>query len=372
MGKEIKVGVIGVFRGESFVRSAADAGMKLVALCDNREDKLSAIDVGDSVVRYTDYDEFLTHDMDAVILANFFHEHQPFAIKALKAGKHVMSETVCNFTVAEGVELCEAVEDSGLVYMLAENYPFAKFNQELRRLYRSGALGEVTYAEGEYNHPISEEDYKPYVPSPDHWRAWLPRGYYCTHALAPLMYITDLMPKKVSGFEVTPTQGGWAAMLQMDSGAVFRLIGGGMPGHSNFYRIHGTKGAAEITRGPGYFGPEQVRVWYDEWEVPAGTPRERTYIPEWPENAHLAKAAERSGHAGADFWCDYFFAEAIRTSTQPFLDVYRGVAMSTVGILMNRSMKSGSIPIEIPDFKDKENRERFKNDTARLGPENII
>jgi len=372
MGKEIRVGVIGVFRGEAFVRSASEAGMKLVALCDNWEEKLNTIDVGDDVARYTDYDEFLTHDMDAVILANFFHEHQPFALKALKTGKHVMSETICNFTVAEGVELCKAVEDSGLIYMLAENYPFTKFNQELRRIYMTGAIGEVSYAEGEYNHPMSKESWKHYTPTPDHWRAWLPRGYYCTHALAPLMYITELMPKKVTGFEVAPTAGGWAAMCQMDSGAIFRLIGGGIPGHSNFYRIHGTKGAAEITRGPGYFGPEQIRVWHDYWEVPENTPSERVYVPSWPVDAHLGSIAERSGHGGGDFWCDYFFAEAIRKNEQPFLDVYRGVAMSTVGILMNRSMKAGSIPIEIPDFKCKTDRERFINDTARLGPNDKV
>ena len=29
-----------------------------------------------------DYARFLEHDMDAVVLANFFHEHAPFAIRA--------------------------------------------------------------------------------------------------------------------------------------------------------------------------------------------------------------------------------------------------------------------------------------------------
>ena len=33
---------------------------------------------------YTDYDEFLKHDMDAVVLANYANEHAPFAIKAMK------------------------------------------------------------------------------------------------------------------------------------------------------------------------------------------------------------------------------------------------------------------------------------------------
>ena len=367
MEKEIRVGVIGVFRGMSFVANAALSGMKLVALCDNWEEKLNAVNVGENVARYTDYDEFLKHDMDAVILANYFHEHAPFALKAFKAGKHVMSECICNFTIAEGIELCEAVEDSGLIYMLAENYPYTKFNQELRRLYQSGELGKVTYAEGEYNHPMSAEEYKYYMPSQDHWRAWLPRGYYATHALAPLMYITELMPKSVVGLSVEASEGGFASLVQMEEGAVFRLIGGGMPGHSNFYRIHGTRGAAEITRGPGYFGPEQIRVWHDHWDVPENTPIERVYVPSWPFNAEVANKA---GHGGSDFWIDYYFAEAIRTNTQPFLDVYRGVAMSSVGILMNRSMKAGGAPQEVPDFRDKIARKPFKSDTARLGPEN--
>ena len=363
--KTITVGVLGVFRGMSFVRNAAAAGMKLVALCDQRKDALDAADVGEGVARFTDYDEFLAHDMDAVVLANYFHEHAPFAVKALRAGKHVLSETLCNFTVAEGIELCEAVEASGLVYMLAENYPFTKCNQELRRLYDSGELGQATYAEGEYNHPMSTADWAFYTPTKDHWRAWLPRGYYCTHALAPLMYITGLMPRSVVAFSVDATDGGFAALCQMEEGAVFRLIGGGIPGHSNFYRIHGTRGAAETTRGPGYFGPEQIRVWHDPWDTPADTPTERVYVPSFP--AH-ADDAERAGHGGGDFWVNHHFAHACRTGQQPFLDVYRGAAMSTAGIMMHRSMKTGGAPHEIPDFRDKTARERFRHDTARVGP----
>jgi predicted dehydrogenase len=370
MNKEIKVGVIGIFRGMAFVHNAALSGMKLVAVCDKWEEKLYSAEVGGGVARYKDYDEFLTHDMDAVILANYFHEHAPFAIKAMRAGKHVMSETSCNFTIAEGIELCETVEDTGLIYMLAENYPYTKFNQELRRLYQSGELGEAAYAEGEYNHPMSKEDYAVYMPpnDPTHWRRWLPPGYYCTHALAPLMYITELMPKNVAGFRVSTSEGGWTAMGQFDNGAVFRLIGGGIPGHSNFYRIHGTKGAAEITRGPGYFGPEEVRVWHDPWDVPENTPTERVYMPEWHYNAELA---EKAGHGGGDFWVDYHFAEAIRTNTQPFLDVYRGVAMSTVGILIYRSIQSGNTPQEVPDFRDKTERKRFRSDTLRITHEDV-
>ena len=193
--KTIKVGVIGVGRGCSFASGATDlVGMKLVALCDTWESKLEEAGKRYNVATYTDYDKFLEHDMDAVILANYFHEHAPFAIKALQAGKHVMSETSSNATLAEGVALCRAVEKSGKIYMLAENYPYTKFHLEMRRLYQSGEIGDVTYAEGEYNHPIAAADRVAMSAGTNHWRNWLPSTYYCTHALAPLMMITNTMP----------------------------------------------------------------------------------------------------------------------------------------------------------------------------------
>jgi predicted dehydrogenase len=140
--RKIRVGVVGVGRGQSFARGAGEVvGMELVALCDIWEDRLKEVGQRFGVETYTDYDRFLEHDMDAVMLANYFHQHAPFAIKALRAGKHVMSETAANTTLAEGVALCRAVEKTGQTYMLAENYPFTAFNQEMRRLYRTGEIG---------------------------------------------------------------------------------------------------------------------------------------------------------------------------------------------------------------------------------------
>src|SRR4029434_9928389 len=119
-------------RGRSFAAGATDlVGMKLVALCDSREEQLKELAGKHGVAAYTDYDKFLEHDMDAVVLANYFHQHAPLAIRALEAGKHVMSETSANKTLAEGVALCRAVEKSKKTYMFAENYPYSAANQEM-------------------------------------------------------------------------------------------------------------------------------------------------------------------------------------------------------------------------------------------------
>ena len=255
----LKIGVIGVGRGLDFARSAASQlGLELVALCDTWESKLNQVGREYKVVTYTDYDRFLEHDMDAVILANYFHQHAPFAIQALRAGKHVMSETACNTTLAEGVALCRAVEQSGKIYMLAENYAYTRFSQEMRRLYCTGEIGEAAYAEGEYNHPMSVEDRTRIAPGINHWRNWCHSTYYCTHALAPLVYITETLPVKVNALSISiphvnenttrRVDAGSVILCRMSNGAVFRIFGVLVPGHSNWYRLHGAKGAMEITR----------------------------------------------------------------------------------------------------------------------------
>ena len=58
--------------------------------------------------------------MDAVILANYFHEHAPYAIKCFEKNIHVFSECISNGTMAEGVELLRAYEKSNSVYLAME------------------------------------------------------------------------------------------------------------------------------------------------------------------------------------------------------------------------------------------------------------
>ena len=357
----LRVGVVGVRRGQSFAAGAAHAGMELVALCDTWEEKLVEAGRRYGVATYTDFDAFLGHAMDAVVLANFFHEHAPLAVRALRAGKHVMSETAACKTLAEAVALARAVEASGKVYLFAENYPYMVFNQEMRRLYQAGEIGEVRYAEGEYNHPMDEAARLGISPGLGHWRNHIPSTYYCTHALAPLMCITDTLPVSVNALSIADTDPGSTVrtgdpgsviLCRMDNGAVFRLFGLMLPGHRVYYRLHGTRGMMENR-------DSQVRIQHEEWHREADAPGERLYQPDFPEHAGLARAA---GHGGGDFWTNFHFAEAIRAGREPYLDVYRGLAMSVVGIQAWRSALAGGAPHPVPNFRDEAERARCEND----------
>src|SRR5947209_5187008 len=262
MSETIRVGVVGVGRGYTYARGAGPlVGMELVALCDTWEERLHELSQSFGVTAYTDYDAFLQHDMDAVVLANYFHQHAPFAVKALEAGKHVLCETSACFTMAEAVELVRAVERSGKIYMFAENYPYMVFNQEMRKLFAAGEIGDFLYGEGEYVHPFSAWLYNSIAPAMDHWRNWLPPTYYCTHALAPIMWITDTWPVKVNGFVIprddrdphmrrTVRVHDQAAMIavRMDNGAVVKLLQYNLRGEGNWVRIHGNRGLMENVR----------------------------------------------------------------------------------------------------------------------------
>jgi predicted dehydrogenase len=378
--KDIRVGVVGVGRGATFMRGAEPAGMKLVAICDIWEERLEEVGKALDVATFTDFDKMLECDLDAVVLANYFHEHAPLAIKALKAGVHVMSECAACHTLAEGVALARAVERSGKIYMLAENYPYMVCNQEMRRLYRKGLIGQFRYGEGEYVHPAPAAVKTARSCGIDHWRNWIPATYYCTHSIAPVMFITDTRPVKVTSFVVpydrddatitsTVKRSDVAGpmLIRMDNGAVMKSLHGALRGHGNYVRIHGNRGLMENLR---CGDKNRLRILREPWEKRKGEPAETIYKPDFP--IHHAQATKTS-HGGGDFFTSLYFAEAIRTGEQPYLDVYRAIDMTICGIQGWRSALADGESVEIPDFRKESVRRRYAKDhwspdPARRGP----
>ena len=112
--KKIKVGILGVGgRGKAFHKNVLANNGEIVAACDISEEYLKKAKEkwGEQVATYTSFDEMLEHKgLDLVVLSNYFHEHAPYAIKALNKNIHVLSECTSNATMAEGVALVRAAE----------------------------------------------------------------------------------------------------------------------------------------------------------------------------------------------------------------------------------------------------------------------
>jgi len=371
--KKIRIGIFGLGRGENLIDNFKVNGGEIVAVCEQNEKKIAECKekIGDAAV-YTDFDKFIEHPMDAVLLTNYFAEHAPYAIRCLEKGIHVLSECTSNGTMAQGVALVRAAEKSKAIYMLAENYPFMLFNKEMKRVCDGGTLGRILYAEGEYNHPFNMYDAEAcatLAPDERHWRNFLPRSYYITHSLAPIMYATGSVPVRVTAMPVAneiPADcftaryvNDAAAIITTlnNDGSVFKVTGcSGFGAHSNSYRICGTNGQIENIRGMG----EKVMLRYNGWQIPEGMQETNCYDPE--QSAEDAELAKNAGHGGGDFFVVREFLECIRTGKKPPFDVYFATTMASVAILAHRSILNGNQPYDIPDFRKEEDRAKYEND----------
>ena len=372
---KIRIGIFGAGRGVSIAENLLNLDCEVVALCDFNKKRLESglKDLDKEVACFEDFDSFIEYPMDAVVIANYFHEHTPYAIKCFEKNIHVFCECISNATMAEGVELIRAYEKSNSIYMLAENYPQMIFNREMKRVCDNGTLGKILYAEGEYNHPAGPSDvefFKDYIYFLEHWRNFLPRSYYITHSLAPIMWATGATPKKVSAFGVFEPYtdkicarhvGDRAAIITTlnDDGSVFKITGCAAFGaHHNAYRICGTEGQIENLRGM----DDKVMLRYSEWAIPEGMEAVNLYEPSWndPDEDFI----NQSGHGGGDYIVARMFLDCIKENRQPDhpYDIHSAVAMSSVAILAHRSILNNGQTYDIPDFRLEECRKEYEND----------
>lgn len=380
MSKKVKMGILGAGRGLSMLNYCRNMDdVEVVAVCDNNPELIETYKETfdyENITIYMDYDEFIKHDMDAIMLANYAHEHAPFAIKALRAGKHVFSEVLPCQTMKEAVELIEAVEETGKIYAYGENYCYMGAPYEMRRLYKSGAIGEFEYGEGEYIHNCMPGWHALTYGEEDHWRNTTYSTFYCTHSLGPLIHITGLRPVSVTGFEGTMIKrnlekgsksGAFGIeMVTLENGGIIKSIHGGLYKNSVWYCVYGSKGRLESSRelvNDGGHG--RIYTQIDEYENAHETCEIKKYTP---EDEHSEKS-KNAGHGGSDFYSKYNFIEAIKGNPDAdIIDVYEALDMFLPGMFAYRSILKGGIPMDIPNLRNKEERDKWRNDTSCTDP----
>ena len=130
---KVKLGVFGAGRGMAMITQILGSKeAELVAVCDKFEPGLESVkkaaeDAGMKIpVCYTSFDEFINHEMDGVVLANYANEHAPYAIRLLDKGIHVMSDRVFDvmeeYLRVKGLPLDESV---GTRFPIMNFYMFA-------------------------------------------------------------------------------------------------------------------------------------------------------------------------------------------------------------------------------------------------------
>lgn len=379
MERKLKLGVFGTWRGKSLIEAAKIIDeAEVVAICDNDPKRIEEAKphCAPNVKVCADFDELLHSGIDAIILANYFHEHAAYAIQAMKAGVHVLCECLPAVTMKECVELVEAAEETGTLFAMAENCPFTEANMEMTRLFKSGVLGEVIYAEGEYCHPGSPATADKYRPSEDHWRSYIPKTYYLAHSIGPLMVMTDLMPKRVigklaAGWNFNRARGrehGEVAgimLVEMDTGALFRVTGTcGYGPKAHWYRLACEKGGVESVRGT----HDRVSLSINPWDLDDSNRSYASRAEYSPERTAELQKALVCGHDGADYWVVKNFVDDVLAGRMPYMDAHRSAAICAVGILGWRSVLNDSKQYDVPDFRNPADRDQYRQDDASPFP----
>ena len=391
MAQKIRIGVFGAHRGMTMVHVLSKhPDATLVAVCDKHlpslnKAKKAAEEAGLEIACYDNFEDFFRHDMDAVVLANYANEHAPFAIRLLRSGRHVLSEVLPCETMNQAVELIEAVEESGKIYAYAENYCYMPHTFEMRRRYETGEIGEVMYAEGEYIHDCTAIWPQITYGEKDHWRNNTFPTFYCTHSFGPIMSITGRRPVRVSGFvtqqnptgpEIGNLSGHDAGIeiVTLDNGAIARSVHGELkrePGSVN-YKIYATKGSYESELFQPSYKPEnapsEIHVYREGEKACVGT--NETYVPDLSVFAG-EYAKNEQGHGGSDFFATHYFIQKILGRPDGLkysIDVYTAVDMGIIGILAYRSALEGGKPYEVPNLRNREERDAWRNDIRCTNP----
>jgi predicted dehydrogenase len=315
-------------------------------------------------------------DLDAVVIATTWESHAAMAVQAMKAGKYVALEVPAAITLQECWDLVDTHEETGVPCMMLENWSFRRDNLAILKMIRQGLFGEIVHCHCAHSHNCIfwyfHEDGTPRW-SGEHL---LRRNadQYPTHSLGPVLSWMDINCgdafASVSSF-ATRSLGinrHFAKKFGPDHPAAKRAYCQGdivtsvvrthkgntiainndmqLPRpYDNRWMIQGTDGVYSEAQPAIYL--HGVSPKNEEWE-PFAPYQDKFDHSWWKDDARAA--SEQIGHGGVDYIELREFLRAVRTGTQPPVDVYDSVVMSVVIPLSEQSIAQGGAPVPCPDF----------------------
>ena len=362
--KKLKVGFIGMgflnHMGSSYAKLfGSNPKTEVSAICDLRKDVLEKngqlLKLDDKMI-FTNYEDLLNTDVDIVVIATPIPLHAEMAVKALEAGKHVLSEVTMANTVEGCFRIIEAQKKSAKVYMMAENYRYFHFIKQWENMVREGKLGKVYYAEGEYIHSIRHM-----VINPDtgevYWRAQRAPLHYCSHNLGPLLSIMDDRIVKATasgkGVNIIKDVGIGSidiqvALFETQKGATIKLLRSSVltrePGLV-YYGVYGTKGCLETTRGH----EDEIGLQYFEGEKGYEDGMQKA---EWKYADPNVPEYVTRVHGTSEYYIVRDFISAVENNIQPEINAIRASEFTIPGLIAHEAAMKGNVWLDVPQYSE--------------------
>lgn len=399
----VKIGVVGF--GEFSVSHLniflKHPQVELVVGAELNEERRNAISSEFGIKMYESFDQMLEEDKDINSVGIFTprHLHGPMIIKALKAGKNVISAVPMGCTREEIFEIVKLVKETELTFAMAETCYYFPCAVWARKTRKSGGFGDVVYGEAQYYHDITEM----LCAYESKAIAGIPPMFYGTHSVAMLMSAFGEKPVEVSCFGYRDKVGDgiygegvnpWdnpfsneTAVIRFESGALgrmneFRRIGTTRPS-SYITGIYGTKGAYEYSGNQHIFSkghvygqqPQSFDVsdevntytfveekdnlkngegrleykYHTGWSAVHNTERLPKELIEFAEECRAKGELSDIGHNGSHFFTIDDFVQAVVQNKIPPINAWNSAYYTLVGIIAHESAMENGKVLEIPD-----------------------
>ncbi|MGG5901889.1 Gfo/Idh/MocA family oxidoreductase [Sphingobacterium daejeonense] len=369
--EKINVAIVGLGFGAEFIpiyQQHPDANM--YAICQRNEEKLN--EIGDAFgveKRYTDYDEMLKDEqIDAVHINTPIPNHAEQSIKALRAGKHVACTVPMATTVEECRQIVEAVEETGLTYMMMETVVYAREFLFMKELYEKGDLGKIQFLKASHQQDMDGW--------PNYWPG-LPPMHYATHCVGPVLGLTRSEAEYVSCFGSGTIRedliGHYNSPFAVEtahikfknsdlSAHVYRSLFDTARQYRESFEVYGSKKAMEwpliegkplvlhVAKRPEPEIPEEVECPDYAHLLPEPIQHFTTGgVYDEEENQHLS-FSQGAGHGGSHPHLVHEFIDALKNGRQPFPNARQSANITCVGILAHESALKGGEIIYLPSF----------------------
>lgn len=364
--KNINIAIVGLGFGAEFIPIyQKHPNVNMYAICQRSAKKLE--EIGDAFgieKRYTDYQELLKDpEVHAVHINTPIQNHAEQVIAALRSGKHV----ACTVPMATSVEDCrrivEAVNETGLTYMMMETVVYSREFLFIKELYEKGELGKIQFLRGSHQQEMAGW--------PGYWEG-LPPMHYATHCVSPVLALPRADAEYVSCFG----SGRISDNLIPKYGSPFAI-------ETCHIKLRDSDLSAEVTRSLfntarqyresfDVYGSEKSFEWtlveHEDSVIHTGESPEKVKIPDYahllPEeiqsfttggvydgegNTHLS-FIQGSGHGGSHPHLVHEFVRAVVEGRSPYPNAKQSANITCVGILAHESAMDKGEKKHLPDF----------------------
>lgn len=280
--------------------------------------------------------------IEAIFIATDAPSHAQLATMALNHDKHVVSAVpaVFGFEAEEDAEkLYEAVQKSGMKYMMNETSTFHAGNYAKRVQYQAGTLGKIIYSEGEYWHDFGPKGLPGYNPANgkiDHngWRKALVPMWYPTHSTA---------------FYISATGGGRLTEVScLGTPGLYPEYNNGKNQYNNPF---GTEIALFKTSEGGM---SRMGV---SWDMKDAHGEKGRVYGQKPHNNKLNDArpalpptVQGGGHGGSHGFLTCDFIESILLDRKPIVDISAALNMTLSGVIAHKSALKDGKWMKVPQY----------------------